>query len=140
MIDINDYKLVFLNQDKKISKLWLLLLLVMIIGVFFINKNFKYYEYYTNIGEYKNEYLILNVLITDLEKITQNREMYIKNKRFAYEIKEISSNNIYLNDNFYKEVKLFIKENQLQENEILTLNIITSESNLVEYVFKTIWR
>lgn len=140
MIDINDYKILFKIKDKKIVKIWMFVLLIIIIGMIYINNRFKYYNYYSNKGEYKNNYLDLYVLIDDLDKITENNEVYIKNKKFAYTIQEISKDNIYLNKNYYKIVKIFIKSEKLIENEVIDLKIITEQSSLIEYVFKTVWR
>ena len=140
MIDINDYKVLFRKHDKKLTRLWCVVVLIIIVGIFYINKSFKYYEYYSNIGEYRDNYLNLYILIDDLEKITENEKIYIENKEFAYEIKEISQENNYLNNNYYKEVKLFIKETKLLNNEIVDIKIIINSSSLLEYVFKTVWR
>ncbi|MBE6150913.1 MAG: hypothetical protein E7162_03780 [Firmicutes bacterium] len=138
MIDINDYKIKFKN-DKSITKIWIVVFVFIIIGVFYINNSFKYYDYYTNVGEYRENYLNLYVLVDDLEKI-KKEEIYIEEKKFAYEIKEISKENIYLNNNYYKEVKLIIKENKLIENEIVDIKIIINKMSILEYVFKTVWR
>lgn len=138
MIDINDYKIKF-KTDKSITKIWIVVFVFIIIGVFYINNSFKYYDYYTNVGEYRENYLNLYVLVDDLEKI-KKEEIYIEEKKFAYEIKEISKENIYLNNNYYKEVKLIIKENKLIENEIVDIKIIINKMSILEYVFKTVWR
>lgn len=140
MIDINDYKLQYQTKDRKVIKTWIFVLLIIIIGIFFINKSFKYYKYYTNKGEYQDKYLNLYVLIDDLEKITKNNKIYIENKKFAYKIEEISSDNIYLNNNYYKKVKISINNNKILDNEIVNIKIITEEYSLLEYVFKTVWR
>ena len=66
--------------------------------------------------------------------------MKIKNKEFAYNIKTISEENIYLNNNYYKEISLSIDKNNLIENEIAEIKIVTKESSLLEYIFKTVWR
>lgn len=140
MIDINDYKILFQRKDKNITKIWIFVLLIIIIGIIYINNRFKYYDYYSNIGEYQDNYLNLYVLIDDLEKITKNKEIYIENKKFAYTIKEISKDNIYLNNNYYKEIKISLEENELIDNEVVDIKIIIDESTLLEYVFKTVWR
>ena len=72
MIDINDYKILFQRKDKRITKYWIIILIIIIIGIIYINNSFKYYEFYSNIGEYKNKTLNIYVLIDDLEKITKN--------------------------------------------------------------------
>lgn len=140
MIDINDYKILFQRKDKNITKIWIAVLLIIIIGTIYINNRFKYYDYYSNIGEYQENYLNLYVLIDDLEKITKNKEIYIENKKFAYTIKEISKDNIYLNNNYYKEIKISIEKKELIDNEVVDIKIIIDESTLLEYVFKTVWR
>lgn len=140
MIDINDYKILFQRKDKRITKYWIIILIIIIIGIIYINNSFKYYEFYSNIGEYKNKTLNIYVLIDDLEKITKNEKIKIKNKEFAYNIKTISEENIYLNNNYYKEISLSIDKNNLIENEIAEIKIVTKESSLLEYIFKTVWR
>ncbi len=139
MIDINDYKVIFQKKDKSITKMWFVVFIFIIIGIFYINNSFKYYDYYINIGEYHENYLNLYVLVDDLEKIKKD-EIYIEDKKFAYEIKEISKDNIYLNNNYYKEVKLIIKDNKLIENEIVDIKIIINETSILDYIFKTVWR
>ena len=116
MIDINDYKILFQRKDKRITKYWIIVLFIIIIGIIYINNSFKYYEFYSNIAEYKDEHLNIYVLVDDLEKITKNKKINIKNKEFAYKIKKISDDNIYLNNNYYKEIILSIEKNELIEN------------------------
>ena len=140
MIDINDYKVLYQKKDKKVIKVWILVLLIIIIGIFIINKSFKYYKYYSNKGEYQDKYLNLYILIEDLENITKNNKIYIENKNFAYTIEEISKDNMYLNNNYYKKVKLLVKNNNILENNIVEIKIIVEEYSLLEYVFKTVWR
>ena len=140
MIDINDYKVLFQQKDKKLTKIWLVVLLIIVIGIFLINNRFKYYEFYSNIGEYQNNYLNLYILTDDLEKITKKQKINIEGKTFAYKIEEISQENIYLNNNYYKQVRLSIEKINLIENQIIDIQIITNELSLLEYIFKTVWR
>lgn len=140
MIDINDYKSIYERDIKSVTKIWCLVIIFIIIGIFFINKSFKYIKYYSNIGEYKDNYLNLYVLIDDLNKITKNKKIIIEEKEFAYETKEISADNIYLNSNYYKVVKILVKDKKLKENEIVNIQIIEEEMSILDYVFKTVWR
>ena len=138
LVDINDYKIYATRNIKKIKYIYLLTFVLFIIGLLFINKTFKYYEYYNVSLEYKEKYLNMYVLTNDLKTITKNNKIKIDNKVFAYTINSISEENIYLNENYYKQIK--IGKNNLKENEIVKARIVISEDSLIKYVFKTVWR
>ena len=140
MVDINDYKLIYQLKIKSITRKWLFVLLIIIIGIIIINKSFKYEKYYSNIGEYKNNYIVMYVRTNDIKEITKNYRIKIKNNEFAYKIKSISEENIYIGNEYYKEVKLSVKKIKLKENEVIDINIIIDEYSILEYVFKTVWR
>lgn len=140
MVDINDYKLIYQLKIKSITRKWLFVLLIIIIGIIIITKSFKYEKYYSNIGEYKNNYIIMYVRTNDIKEITKNYRIKIKNNEFAYKIKSISEENIYIGNEYYKEVKLSVKKIKLKENEVIDINIIIDEYSILEYVFKTVWR
>ena len=80
------------------------------------------------------------VRTNDIKEITKNYRIKIKNKEFAYKIKSISEENIYIGNEYYKEVKLSVKKIKLKENEVIDINIIIDEYSILEYVFKTVWR
>ena len=140
MVDINDYKLIYQLKIKSITRKWLFVLLIIIIGIIIITKSFKYEKYYSNIGEYKNNYIVMYVRTNDIKEITKNYRIKIKNNEFAYKIKSISEENIYIGNEYYKEVKLSVKKIKLKENEVIDINIIIDEYSILEYVFKTVWR
>lgn len=140
LVDINDYKIYATRNIKKIKYIYLLTFVLFIIGLLFINKTFKYYEYYNVSLEYKEKYLNMYVLTNDLKTITKNNKIKIDNKVFAYTINSISEENIYLNENYYKQIKIKIGKNNLKENEIVKAKIVISEDSLIKYVFKTVWR
>lgn len=139
MIDINDYRVIYKQNIIGITRIWFCILIFIIIGIFVINKSFKYISYYTNVGEAKDEYFNVYVLIDDLAKIIENQKIIIENEEFAYKIKEISEENIYLNNNYYKEVKLSIAK-KMDENMVINFKIIDNEQTILEYVFETVWR
>lgn len=139
MIDISDYKLVYQQKIKHISHIWFVVLFLITIGIIYLNNSFKYYSYYSTKGEYKDDYLYLYALVDDIEKITDNREIFIERKKFAYKVSSISSDNLYLNNNYYKEIKLSI-DDDLIDNTVVDVRIISDEYHLLEYVFKTVWR
>lgn len=140
MIDINDYKMIYQLKIKGVTKKWVFVLLIIIIGIFIINKSFKYEKYYYSKAEVKDNYINIYVLIEDVEKITKNYELKLENKKFAYKIKSISEENIYINNNYYKEIKLVIDKKDLKKNEIVNIKIIVDEFSIIEYIFKTVWR
>ncbi|MBQ7104831.1 MAG: hypothetical protein IJN90_03145 [Bacilli bacterium] len=140
MIDINDYKQIYNKKIKSVTKIWVLFIIFIIIGIIYINNSFKYIRYYSNLGEYKKDNLYIYVLIDDLNKITKNNKVLIENKEFAYKIKEISEENININNNYYKEVKLDIKDNKFINNEVINITIKIEELDLIKYIYKTIWR
>lgn len=140
MVDINDYKMIYQLKIKSVTRKWIIVLLIVFIGIFIINKSFKYEKYYSNVGECKDNYIVMYVRVNDIKEITKNYEIKIKNKEFAYKIKSISEENIYIGNDYYKEVQLSIKNHKLKENEVVDINIITDEYSILEYVFKTVWR
>lgn len=139
MIDINDYKIIYKKNIISITRMWIIIIFFIIIGIIFLNKSFKYKVYYNNIGEYKDDYISIYVLIDDIKQLTKNKEIIINDEKFAYNIKEISEENIYMNSNYYKELKLEINK-KLINNEIVKIRIVTEEKSLLEYVFETVWR
>lgn len=140
MVDINDYKMIYRLKIKGITKKWIFVLLIITIGLIIINKSFKYEKYYSSQSEIKDNYLVIYVNIEEIKQITKNYELKIENKKFAYKIKSISKENIYLNGNYYKEIKLSIEKHKLQENDVVNIKIITDEYSIIEYIFKTVWR
>ena len=76
------------------TRIWLFILFLIIIGIFLINKSFKYKEYYDSRGEYRDNYINIYVLIDDIKLISSKKELIINDKIFAYKIEEISSDNI----------------------------------------------
>lgn len=139
MIDINDYKEIYKRNIISMTRIWLFILFLIIIGIFLINKSFKYKEYYDSRGEYRDNYINIYVLIDDIKLISSKKELIINDKIFAYKIEEISSDNIYMNNNYYKEVKIDI-DKKFKENEIINIEIIIEEKTLLNYVFETVWR
>ena len=75
LVDINDYKIYATRNIKKIKYIYLLTFVLFIIGLLFINKTFKYYEYYNVSLEYKEKYLNMYVLTNDLKTITKNNKI-----------------------------------------------------------------
>lgn len=140
MIDINDYKVIYRGKIRKISKIWWKILIFVMIGIIFINNSFKYYKYYQNRGEVQEKLVVFYVLIDDVDKITKNNEILIDKDKFAYKITSIGKDNIYMNGNYYKEVKLSIDEMAKQENTIVDFKIIIEKYSLGKYVFETVWR
>ena len=139
MIDINDYKEIYKRNIISMTRIWLFILFLIIIGIFLINKSFKYKEYYDSRGEYRDNYINIYVLIDDIKLISSKKELIINDKIFAYKIEEISKDNIYMNNNYYKEVKIDI-DKKFKENEIINIEIIIEEKTLLNYVFETVWR
>lgn len=140
MIDINDYKVIYRGKIRKISKTWWKILIFVIIGVIFINNSFKYYKYYQNRGEVQEKLVVFYALIDDVDKITKNNEILIDKDKFAYKITSIGKDNIYMNGNYYKEVKLSIDEMTKQESTIIDFRIVIEKYSLGKYVFETVWR
>ena len=140
MIDINDYKEIYNNKIKSTTKHWLMFIIFIIIGIIYINNSFKYIKYYSNIGEYKDGYLYIYVLLEEIKKISYNEEMIIEKKKFAYKVIDISKDNIYMNNNYYKEIKLTIEKNNFINNEVIKFNIKIEELEILKYVYETVWR
>lgn len=139
MIDINDYKIIYKQNIISITRLWIFILFFIIIGILIINKSFKYKDYFESIGEYKDNYISMYVMVDDIKLISNKKKIIINDKIFAYKVKEISDENVYMNNNYYKEIKLEIN-NKFKENEVINIKIIIEEKTLLEYVFETVWR
>lgn len=140
LIDINDYKSRVSRSIKKIILIYFILSILFIMGLLIINKSFKYYEYICVPSEYKDKTLNIYVQSNNFKKITNKNRIKIDNRVFAYKVKSISNENIYINNNYYKILELKVDGLNLEENEIVNSKIIVKESTLIEYVFKTVWR
>ncbi len=140
MMTIKDYLTINKYRNLNLIKIWLLIIVFISIGLFVINKKIRYYEYYQISGEYHDNYLEVYVLTKDLSTITKNHELEIEKEKFAYEVIEISDDNFYENQNYYKKVKLMIKDKKIVNNAIINSHIVVKESSLLGYIFNTIWR
>ena len=140
MLEINDYKIICGRKIKRISKIWITILIFIIIGIIFINNSFKYEEYYETRGEYRDGELVLYVAIDDVSKITKNSDIVIEKEKFAYKINSIEKENVYLNDDYYKIVKLSIADVELVNNSIVDMKIVLQRHSLLKYIFETVWR
>ena len=48
--------------------------------------------------------------------------------------------NIYMDNNYYKEVKIKIKNKKFIDNEVLKVLIKLDELELITYIYETVWR
>ncbi len=140
MIDINDYKLEFQRRTAKLSRIWLLLLIFIVIGFIIINSLFKYYDCLIVQSEYQDKYLNSYILTSDIDKIIKNNRLIIEEKTFAYRVSDISKDNYFINNNYYKLVKLEINNKNIKENQVIKIKIILNKTSITNYLYKLIWR
>lgn len=140
MIDINDYKLEFQRRTAKLSRIWLLLLIFIVIGFIIINSLFKYYDCLIVQSEYQDKYLNSYILTSDIDKIIKNNRLIIEEKTFAYRLSDISKDNYFINNNYYKLVKLEINNKNIKENQVIKIKIILNKTSITNYLYKLIWR
>ncbi len=135
MIDINEYDHIYRKDLFYIRDFALIIVLLLIISTIVLS-NIDYEKYYINSGIVTSSKTLKTIVISDeLDKVTTNRRMKIKNKEFAYTIDSISDP-IYSTDYYYEVVlHVDIDDNLNIDNNVLKFKILLSKKTILEYIF-----
>ena len=135
MISIEDYNHIYKKDLFIIKDLAVIIVLILII-ILILSKSISYEKYYTNSGVLiSDKTLKVYVNIDDLETLTTNRIIKIKNKEFAYTIDSIS--NVFNGSGYYCEVimSVDISDDLNILNNVLKFKILLSKKTILEYIF-----
>ena len=133
-IEINNFQKSFKNLEIDIKNYIIIVSIFISIILITICCIHKLEDYYFVKGEIKNKNI--SIIVSDLNKITDNKKIIINNKIFTYKIESIED---YI-DNAYKIVNIDIGQNKdfLIENNIVDGKIVTKEMTVFKYLLKTI--
>lgn len=135
MISIDNYNHIYKKDLFMLKELFIIVVLILII-MLILSKSINYEKYYTNSGVLiSDKTLKVYVSNNDLETLTSNRIIKIKNKEFAYTIDSIS--NVFSGNSYYNEVimNVDITEDLNIENNVLKFKILLSKKTILEYIF-----
>ena len=135
MIDINEYDHIYRKDLFYIRDFALIIVLLLIISAIVLS-NIDYEKYYINSGIITSSKTLKTLVMSDeLDKVTTNRKMKIKNKEFAYTIDSISEP-VYSTDYYYEVVlHVDIDDNLNIDNNVLKFKILLSKKTILEYIF-----
>ena len=139
MNDISNY-----NSIYNLRKNYLIYIFIGICFIIFliviIFKNVYYESYYVNSGIFiEKDKIKVYVSNSDLNKITTNNKIKIKNKKFAYKIYSISDI-LFNGDNYYYEVIIEsnINYNINIVNNFIEFKIPLQKMTILEYILKKV--
>lgn len=140
MLSIENYLLEYKRKLPTMLFLWMMILTFIIISLVTINKLVTIKNYYLNEGIIKDKSVIIYVSVKDLYKVVNNSTLYINNRKYNYKIQKISEEIITNNNNFYKEITLYVNLDYklLIDNNIVELKFIVNEMTIFEYIVNLI--
>ena len=136
MYDIKDYLLEYKRKIPHILLIWFSLLVFIITITLIINGFLKFTDYYKLDGIVKNNKLIITVPYNQVDYITNNHFVYIKNKKYKYQMENIKEEIINVGNEFYQEImlKIDLKDRVLVDNNIIEIKFIIKEMTIFEYI------
>lgn len=140
MISIQDSLLEYKRKIPSILLIWMMILTFIIISLIIINQVVTIKNYYLTEGIIQDKSISIYVLVKDLDKVVDNNNLYINNKKYSYKVKEINKEIITSDTNFYKEVILSVNLDYklLIDNNIIELKFIVKEMTIFEYIIDLI--
>lgn len=138
MIDIYNYKTIYKEKSFFITG-YIIVVGFILFLVYLVFKSTYYENYYVNSGILIEENnLKVYVLDKDLDKITTNSKLKIKNKEFAYTIKSISD--VLFNTNYYYEVVIEsdFSSNLNIKNNLIEFKILLDKKTILKYIYQKI--
>lgn len=140
MLNINEYLLEYKRRIPNMLFMWTIILTFIIICLIIINQTVIFKDYYKVEGVVKNKNVSIYVLIKDLDSVINNNQLYIKNNKYIYKIKEISEELTVSDMGFYKEVLLSINMDTkyLVENNVMDIRFVVREMTIFEYIINLI--
>ena len=124
----NDSAIILNNKTPKKIISWItILIILMILFVIFCFIPFNIYKPFVGYVNIKNNdsYIILNLNDSDFP-INKKNKLYIKNKEYNYKIINLKDNQILLNIDLDKNLKI--------QNNVVTLNILKDRTTLYKMI------
>ena len=123
------------NKNKSLVKIWLIL--IGVVGcLFLILYSIDYKNYYSSSGiVVENNILKIYVTEDDLDKVSNNSRLKIKDETFAYKIKSISD--VLFNSMYYREIILEIDlDDKLNiKNNVIDFKILLDRKTILKYIY-----
>lgn len=130
------------NYEKNqfiLSITFFFLLVEIFIFILFTKVEYKSFEKLSSTVITKN-YLSFYVNSKSLKKLTSNKYFYIENKRYLYEIIEITRKIVKSKDNWYHEVIVRIElPKKYKDKDIVTISLYHRRKKLYT-IFEAIWK
>lgn len=136
-MDLVNFQRNFRNMDINIVR-YIKVVSIFIIGLFVVmiyNKDIE--DYYIGISKIINKKIEVIIDIDNSNKIKDNNKIIIEGNTFTYKMDKIED--YLLDNNYYKKITLEINDiDDNMNNQIVKFQIITNESTIFEYLFKTL--
>ena len=136
-MDLVNFQRNFRNMDINIVR-YIKVVSIFIIGLFVVmiyNKDIE--DYYIGISKIINKKIEVIIDIDNSNKIKDNNKIIIEGNTFTYKMDKIED--YLLDNNYYKKITLEINDiDDIMNNQIVKFKIITNESTIFEYLFKTL--
>lgn len=138
-MEITEFQKSFKNNEIKLKTYILVvsILLSILLIIIFFNNNLE--DYYISKATVKDKKINIVVGIDDLEKITNNKKIKIKNNIFTYKIEKMEDL-LYIND-AYKSIYLEVDnltDEILIENNNFEVKIVINKETIFSYLLKTL--
>ena len=115
--------------------MWFLFFVFAVITTLIAFNNIKYYGYYKGNGIVIEKNTIkIEVDLNDLDRVTSNKKIKIKERNFAYTIKSISETLSSLNKSVEVIINIELDDNINIINNIIEFKIIEKEMTILEYI------
>lgn len=136
-MDLVNFQRNFRNMDINIVR-YIKVVSIFIIGLFVVmiyNKDIE--DYYIGISKIINKKIEVIIDIDNSNKIKDNNKIIIEGNTFTYKMDKIED--YLIDNNYYKKITLEINDiDDNMNNQIVKFQIITNESTIFEYLFKTL--
>ena len=137
-MNLDSFQENFKNKEIRIKPYILVvsILLSILLIIMIFNRNIE--DYFKVRATIKNSEFKIIVDINNLSKITNHKKIKIGKNIFTYKINKIDD--YVYNDNLFKEVTIYVKkyDKALLDNNVIDVNIIINNTNIFEYLFKTL--
>lgn len=122
MIDVDNYKKLFINTKIRVNKFYLIITIFIILFIIILTNSIYYENIYQENGIGTKEGYIKTIINKeDINKIMSNSNIIINDKSYKYKIVKVSEL-LELGDNFYQEIYIKINKN-IQENEYISFKV-----------------
>lgn len=131
MLNVFDRSILILNE--KLSKEYILFILVVIssiLGIFLVFKKYDYYLFYNTNSIINDNTITINIYDKYLNDITSSSKVLIDEKEYDFEIINLSSPNLDLNNNIYYELSASLKNIHTLNNKVVQVKFKYRKFNI----------